>query len=195
MMEGALSLMQMAKISAALGRLDRAGAALPVGPHGSDDRRRHGELRDAGRSEHRRTEGAHRLCRTARHRADDPAETARRAFSAASSSIEKGFLDLIVDRRELKATIARTLRVMMGLPPASPRPSAAAAATRGALRVEAVTAWPSSALSARASLLSLEQIRHQARPRADSRAARRARTIPSAPSRASSSPAPTARAR
>ena len=47
MMEGALSLMQMAKISAALARLDRARSALSVGAHRSDDRRRHRELRDA----------------------------------------------------------------------------------------------------------------------------------------------------
>ena len=52
-------------------------AALHLRPDGSDHRRRHGELRDAGRPEHRGAEGAHRLRRTAGDRADDPAEAAR----------------------------------------------------------------------------------------------------------------------
>ena len=77
MMEGALSLMQMAKISAALARLDRARPAVHLGADRSDDRRRDRELRDARRPQHRRAEGAHRLRRAARHRADDPAEAAR----------------------------------------------------------------------------------------------------------------------
>ena len=77
MMEGALSLMQMAKISAALGRLDRAGLPVHLGADRSDDRRRDRELRHARRPEHRRAEGADRLRRSAGHRADDPAEAAR----------------------------------------------------------------------------------------------------------------------
>ena len=85
MMEGTLSLMQMAKVSAALARLDRRRPALHLGAHRSDHRRRHRELRDARRLQHRRAQGAHRLRRPARHRADDPAEAARRASSAASS--------------------------------------------------------------------------------------------------------------
>ena len=68
--------MQMAKVSAALARLDRAQAAVHLGAHRPDDRRRHRQLRDARRPEHRRAEGAHRLRRPARHRADDPAEAA-----------------------------------------------------------------------------------------------------------------------
>ena len=52
-------------------------AALHLGPHRSDDRRRDRELRDARRRQHRRAEGADRLRRPARHRADDPAEAAR----------------------------------------------------------------------------------------------------------------------
>ena len=78
MMEGALSLMQMAKVSAALARLDRAELPVHLGADRSDDRRRDRELRHARRSEHRRAEGADRLRRAARHRADDPAEAARR---------------------------------------------------------------------------------------------------------------------
>ena len=64
----------------------RSGAAaLRLGADRSDDRRRHGQLRDARRRQHRRTQGADRLRRPARHRADHPAEAARRVSSAASS--------------------------------------------------------------------------------------------------------------
>ena len=52
-------------------------AAVHLGADRSDDRRRHRELRDARRPEHRRAEGADRLRRAARDRADDPAEAAR----------------------------------------------------------------------------------------------------------------------
>ena len=76
MQEGMLSLMQMAKISAALARLDEARRAVHLRPDRPDDRRRDGELRDAGRREHRRAEGPDRLRRSARDRADDPAEAA-----------------------------------------------------------------------------------------------------------------------
>jgi acetyl-CoA carboxylase carboxyl transferase subunit beta len=37
-------------------------------------------------------------------------------FQRSEFLLEKGFLDLVVDRRELKAVLARTLRIMMGLP-------------------------------------------------------------------------------
>jgi hypothetical protein len=85
MMEGALSLMQMAKISAALARPRSGAAALHLDPDRSDDRRRHRQLRDAWRSQHRRTKGADRIRRAARHRADDPPEAARTASSEANS--------------------------------------------------------------------------------------------------------------
>ena len=78
MMEGALSLMQMAKISGGAGAARSRAAAVHLDPHRSDDRRRHRELRDARRREHRRAEGAHRLRRTAGHRADHPPDAARR---------------------------------------------------------------------------------------------------------------------
>ena len=86
MMEGALSLMQMAKISSALARLGARTPAVHLPAHRSDDRRRDGELRDAGRPQHRGAEGAHRLCRPAGDRTDHPAERSPKAFSAASSS-------------------------------------------------------------------------------------------------------------
>ena len=77
MQEGVLSLMQMAKISAALARLRRRPAALHLDPDRSDDRRRHRLVRHARRPQHRRAGRADRLRRPARHRADDPPEAAR----------------------------------------------------------------------------------------------------------------------
>ena len=76
MMEGALSLMQMAKISAALARLDRARLPYISMLTDPDDWRCDGQLCDARRHQHRGTKGAHRLCRSARDRADDPPEAA-----------------------------------------------------------------------------------------------------------------------
>jgi len=52
-------------------------APLHFNPDRPDDRWRHGKLRHAGRSEHRRAEGAHRVCGSARDRADDSTEAAR----------------------------------------------------------------------------------------------------------------------
>jgi acetyl-CoA carboxylase carboxyl transferase subunit beta len=39
-------------------------------------------------------------------------------FQRSEFLLEKGFIDAIVDRRALKATLGKTLRMMMGLPPA-----------------------------------------------------------------------------
>ncbi len=113
MMEGALSLMQMAKISAALGRLDRARlpyVAILTDPTTGGVTASFAMLGDLNIG---RAQGAHRLRRTARHRTDHPAEAAGR-LSACEFLLEKGFLDAVVDRRELKATVARMLRVMTG---------------------------------------------------------------------------------
>ena len=41
-------------------------------------------------------------------------------FQRSEFLLDKGMIDVVVDRRELKATLARALRVMMGLPPAAP---------------------------------------------------------------------------
>ena len=54
-----------------------SGAAVHLRAPASDDRRRGGVVRHARRRHHRRAEGAHRLRRAARDRADDPAEAAR----------------------------------------------------------------------------------------------------------------------
>ena len=73
-----LSLMQMAKTTAALARLARGAAAVHLGADRPDDGRRVGELRVPRRRRHRRAEGADRLRRPARHRADRAREAARR---------------------------------------------------------------------------------------------------------------------
>ena len=50
--------------------------AVHLGPHGSDDGRRHRQLRHAGRREHRGAARADRLRRAAGHRTDHPPEAA-----------------------------------------------------------------------------------------------------------------------
>ena len=76
MMEGVISLMQLAKISAALAQLDRSQSPLHFCVDRSDHRRRDRIVRHAGRFEYRRTRRADRLCRAAGDRANHPAETA-----------------------------------------------------------------------------------------------------------------------
>jgi acetyl-CoA carboxylase carboxyl transferase subunit beta len=49
-------------------------------------------------------------------------------FQRSEFLLEKGFIDLIVDRRELKATVARSLR-LLGVGPRSVPPPAAAVPT------------------------------------------------------------------
>ena len=77
MQEGALSLMQMGKIAAALARLREARLPYLSVLTDPDDRRRHGLVRHARRPQHRRARGADRLRRAAGHPADDPAGAAR----------------------------------------------------------------------------------------------------------------------
>ena len=123
MMEGALSLMQMAKISAALGRLDRAGLpylSLLTDPTTGGVTASFAMLGDLNIAEPKALigfAGPRVIEQTIRQKL--PA-----GFQRSEFLIEKGFIDLIVDRRELKTTIARVLRVMLGLAP-SPSKSAA----------------------------------------------------------------------
>jgi acetyl-CoA carboxylase carboxyl transferase subunit beta len=127
MMEGALSLMQMAKISAALGRLDRAGLpylSILTDPTTGGVTASFAMLGDLNIAEPRALigfAGPRVIEQTIRQKL--PA-----GFQRSEFLVEKGFLDLVVDRRELKATIARSIRVMMGLPPSVPKPQAPAAA-------------------------------------------------------------------
>jgi acetyl-CoA carboxylase carboxyl transferase subunit beta len=118
MMEGALSLMQMAKISAALGRLDRAGLpylSILTDPTTGGVTASFAMLGDLNIAEPKALigfAGPRVIEQTIRQKL--PA-----GFQRSEFLIEKGFLDLVVDRRELKTTIARAIRVMMGLSPSA----------------------------------------------------------------------------
>ena len=85
MQEGAVSLMQMAKVSAGLMRLDEARAAVHQRAHRPHHRRRDRQFRHAGRPEHRGARRADRFRRSARHRADHPPEATRRVSSDPNS--------------------------------------------------------------------------------------------------------------
>jgi acetyl-CoA carboxylase carboxyl transferase subunit beta len=117
MMEGALSLMQMAKICAALGRLDRAGVpyiSVLTDPTTGGVTASFAMLGDLNLAEPKALigfAGPRVIEQTIRQKLPD-------GFQRSEFLLEKGFVDAIVDRRALKATLARTLRVMMGLPPA-----------------------------------------------------------------------------
>ena len=123
MMEGALSLMQMAKISAALGRLDRAGLpylSILTDPTTGGVTASFAMLGDLNIAEPKALigfAGPRVIEQTIRQKLPS-------GFQRSEFLVEKGFLDLVVDRRELKTTIARSIRVMMGLPPSPPTPQA-----------------------------------------------------------------------
>jgi acetyl-CoA carboxylase carboxyl transferase subunit beta len=130
MQEGALSLMQMAKISAALARLDRARlpyVSVLTDPTTGGVTASYAMLGDLNIAE------PHALIGFAGPRVIE--QTIRQklpeGFQRSEFLLEKGFIDMVVDRRELKATLARSIRVMMGLPPSPPPPAAAPAAPGG----------------------------------------------------------------
>lgn len=112
MMEGTLSLMQMAKISAALARLDRAGLpyiAILTDPTTGGVTASFAMLADLHIAEPRALigfAGPRVIEQTIRQKL--PA-----GFQRSEFLLEHGMLDLIVDRRELKTTLARSLRFMM----------------------------------------------------------------------------------
>jgi acetyl-CoA carboxylase carboxyl transferase subunit beta len=112
MMEGALSLMQMAKISAALQRLDEARLpflSLLTDPTTGGVTASFAMLGDLNLAE----PGA--LIGFAGPRVIE--QTIRQklppGFQRSEFLLEHGMLDLVVDRRELKATIARCFRLLM----------------------------------------------------------------------------------
>ena len=77
MMEGTISLMQLAKVSAALATARRREGALYFAAHRSHHGRRHGQLRHAGRHQYRRAGRADWICGSARDRADHSPKTSR----------------------------------------------------------------------------------------------------------------------
>jgi acetyl-CoA carboxylase carboxyl transferase subunit beta len=124
MMEGALSLMQMAKISAALARLDRAGLpylSILTDPTTGGVTASFAMLGDLNIAEPRALigfAGPRVIEQTIRQKLPE-------GFQRSEFLLEHGFVDLIVDRRELKATIARMLRFMMPEPSPEPEPTPA----------------------------------------------------------------------
>jgi acetyl-CoA carboxylase carboxyl transferase subunit beta len=111
MMEGALSLMQMAKISAALARLDRERLpyiSLLTDPTTGGVTASYAMLGDLNIAEPKALigfVGPRVIEQTIRQKLPE-------GFQRAEFLLERGMLDLVVDRRELKATIARSLRFM-----------------------------------------------------------------------------------
>jgi acetyl-CoA carboxylase carboxyl transferase subunit beta len=134
MMEGALSLMQMAKISAALGRMDRAGVpyiSVMTDPTTGGVTASFAMLGDLNLAEPKALigfAGPRVIEQTIRQKLPE-------GFQRSEFLLEKGFIDAIVDRRDLRAMIGRMLRVFTGRqavrPPTpevpSPSPSGPAA--------------------------------------------------------------------
>jgi acetyl-CoA carboxylase carboxyl transferase subunit beta len=125
MMEGALSLMQMAKISGALARLDRerlpyiAVLTDPTTGGVSASFAMLGDLNIAEPKAQIGFAGPRVIEQTIRQKLPE-------GFQRSEFLIEKGMLDLVVDRREMKAMIAKALRFMGATPAKSPAASASA---------------------------------------------------------------------
>ncbi len=111
MMEGALSLMQMAKVSAALARLDRARLpylSVLTDPTTGGVTASFAMLGDLNIAEPKALigfAGPRVIEQTIR-------QTLPEGFQRSEFLLAHGMVDLVVDRRELKATIARALRFM-----------------------------------------------------------------------------------
>jgi len=125
MMEGALSLMQMAKVSAALARLDRAGlpfVSILTDPTTGGVTASFAMLGDLNIAEPKALigfAGPRVIEQTIRQKLPE-------GFQRSEFLVEHGMLDLIVDRREMKALLGRALR-FMGAQPAPVPPSLAVA--------------------------------------------------------------------
>ena len=119
MQEGLLSLMQMAKVSAALARLRSAGVpyiSVLTHPTTGGVSASLGMLGDLNIAEPRAQigfAGPRVIEQTIRQKLPE-------GFQRSEFLIEKGMLDLVVDRREMKATIVKALRFMGAAPPAKP---------------------------------------------------------------------------
>src|SRR5919108_4342519 len=111
MMEGALSLMQMAKISGALARLDRAGLpyiSVLTDPTTGGVTASFAMLGDLNIAEPKAQigfAGPRVIEQTIRQKLPE-------GFQRSEFLLEKGMIDLVVDRRELKQAIANALRFM-----------------------------------------------------------------------------------
>ena len=128
MMEGTLSLMQMAKVAAALARLDRARLpfiSLLTDPTTGGVTASFAMLGDLNIAEPKALigfAGPRVIEQTIRQKLPP-------GFQRSEFLVEHGMIDLVVDRRDLKATVARALRFMGAQPaPAEPPPLATSVA-------------------------------------------------------------------
>lgn len=134
MMEGALSLMQMAKVCGALARLDRARLpyiAVLTDPTTGGVTASFAMLGDLNIAEPKALigfAGPRVIEQTIQQKLPE-------GFQRSEFLLEKGMLDLVIDRREMKAAIANALRFMgcdsarnTARPPATASPVQAAAA-------------------------------------------------------------------
>jgi acetyl-CoA carboxylase carboxyl transferase subunit beta len=133
MMEGALSLMQMAKVSAALARLDRARLpyiSVLTDPTTGGVTASFAMLGDLNIAEPKALigfAGPRVIEQTIRQKLPE-------GFQRSEFLVEHGMLDLVVDRRDLKATLARALRFMRAEPAPVARPVPLAIAASGSDR-------------------------------------------------------------
>ena len=118
MMEGALSLMQMAKISGALARLDRARLpyiSVLTDPTTGGVTASFAMLGDLNVAEPKALigfAGPRVIEQTIRQKLPE-------GFQRSEFLLEKGMIDFVVDRREMKSVIARALRFMGATAPAA----------------------------------------------------------------------------
>ena len=131
MMEGALSLMQMAKVSAALARLDRAClpfVSILTDPTTGGVTASFAMLGDLNIAEPKALigfAGPRVIEQTIRQKLPD-------GFQRSEFLVEHGMVDLIVDRREMKTVLSRALQFMGARPaPVVSPPMAVAAAVDG----------------------------------------------------------------
>jgi acetyl-CoA carboxylase carboxyl transferase subunit beta len=121
MMEGARSLMQMAKICGALARLDRARLpyiSVLTDPTTGGVTASFAMLGDLNIAEPKALigfAGPRVIEQTIRQKLPE-------GFQRSEFLLDKGMVDLVVDRREMKAVIAKALRFMGAAKPAEPAP-------------------------------------------------------------------------
>jgi acetyl-CoA carboxylase carboxyl transferase subunit beta len=117
MMEGALSLMQMAKVSAALARLDRAKlpfVSILTDPTTGGVTASFAMLGDLNIAEPKALigfAGPRVIEQTIKQKLPE-------GFQRSEFLVEHGMLDLVVDRRDMKSTLSRALRFMRAEPAA-----------------------------------------------------------------------------
>jgi acetyl-CoA carboxylase carboxyl transferase subunit beta len=132
MMEGALSLMQMAKVAAALARLDRARVpyiSVLTDPTTGGVTASFAMLGDLNIAEPKALigfAGPRVIEQTIRQKLPE-------GFQRSEFLLEHGMLDMVIDRRDMKATLARLLRLLGA---EAPRPEEPDAETVAAASVE-----------------------------------------------------------